>query len=69
MHDVVIKDDPAAELRRLESTNFFRDQGEGESQSSYIEFIAQREASRFGTDDALVRHYIRLAGWARMVGK
>ena len=68
MSDILIKDDPAAELRRLESTNFFRDKPEGQTKAAYLCRIAQREARRFGTTDYLASHYIRIAAYARKVG-
>lgn len=61
MSSTLIKDDPAAELRRLEATNFFRDKPADQTQSSYIYSVALREAKRFGTEDYLASHYARLA--------
>jgi len=69
MSDVLIKDNPAAELRRLEATNFFQDKPEDQTQAAYLVRIAIREAARFGVDDYLATHYISLAAYARKVGK
>lgn len=67
MSDALIKDDPAAELRRLESTNFFRDKPEGVSKASYLHLIAVRQAKRFGINDYLANHYVRIAAYAQKV--
>ena len=64
MSNTLIKNDPAAELRRLEATNFFRDKPVNEPKSSYLLRMAQREAKRFGTMDYLANHYVRLAAYA-----
>ena len=64
----LIKDDPAAELRRLASTNFFVDKPEGQSKSAYLHAVAVKQARRFGIDDYLANHYVRIAAYARKVG-
>jgi hypothetical protein len=65
--DTLIKDDPAAELRRLSSTNFFRDKPAEQTQASYLHHVAKREAKRFGVYDYLAEHYAHLAAYARTV--
>jgi len=66
--DVLIKDDPAAELCRLESTNFFRDKPEDVTKAAYLHLVAVREAKRFGVHDYLASHYVRIAAYAQKVG-
>lgn len=68
MSNVLIKDDPAAELRRLSATNFFIDKPADQTQATYLYLMAKREAARFGVLDYLASHYIRIAAYARMVG-
>lgn len=68
MSNTLIKDDPAAELRRLESTNFFIDKPADQAKSAYLYDVALREAKRFGTLDYLASHYARMAAYARTVG-
>jgi hypothetical protein len=68
MSNVLIKDNPEAELARLASTNFFRDKPAYMSQAAYLHLIAVREAKRFGTIDYLAAHYARIAAYAQKVG-
>lgn len=68
MSNVLIKDDPAAELERLRATNFFRDKPADQTESGYLHSVAQREAQRFGVYDHLANHYIRISTYARKVG-
>jgi hypothetical protein len=68
MSNVLIKNDPAAELARLSATNFFRDKPADQAKSSYLYEMAKREASRFGVYDYLADHYVRMAAYARTVG-
>lgn len=65
--NVLIKDDPAAELARLEASNFFRDKPAEMTKAAYLHLIAVREAKRFGTLDYLASHYVRIAAYARTV--
>jgi len=68
MSNVLIKDDPAAELARLQASNFFRDKPDGMSQAAYLHLVAVREAKRFGTLDYIAAHYVRITAYARKVG-
>lgn len=67
MTDVLIKDNPEAELKRLVSTNFFRDKPSYMTQAAYLHLIAVREAKRFGVRDYLASHYVRIAAYAQKV--
>ena len=68
MSNVLIKDNPEAELKRLQASNFFRDKPAGISQAAYLHLVAVREAKRFGVHDYLAAHYVRIAAYARKVG-
>lgn len=68
MSNVLIKDNPAAELSRLSATNFFIDKPADMTQATYLINAAKREAARFGVYDYLANHYARIAAYARMVG-
>ena len=68
MSNVLIKDDPEAELNRLRATNFFRDKPADQKESAYIYHVALREAKRFGPEDYLAFHYARIAAYARVAG-
>lgn len=67
MSNVLIKDNPAAELARLSSTNFFRDKPSHMTQAAYLHLAAVREAKRFGVHDYLASHYARIAAYAQKV--
>jgi hypothetical protein len=68
MSNVLIKDNPEAELARLETTNFFRDKPADQTKAGYLHDIAKREAKRFGVYDSLANHYVRIAAYAVKVG-
>jgi hypothetical protein len=56
------------ELKRLNDTNFFRDKPADISQATYLHVVGVRQARRFGVNDYLARHYIRLSTYAKSVG-
>jgi len=56
------------ELKRLNDTNFFRDKAADISQATYLHVVGVRQARRFGVNDHLARHYIRLSAYAKSVG-
>lgn len=68
MSNVLIKDNPQAELMRLESTNFFVDKPADQTQAVYLYHVAMREAKRFGPENYLAAHYFRMSAYARTVG-
>lgn len=63
----LIKDNPAAELARLEGNGFFAKQEPGQTKASVLYRAACREAAKFGQDSYLAVHYITLSGYC--VGK
>lgn len=63
----LIKDNPVAELARLEGNGFFAKKAPEQTLASVLYRAACREGGKFGKDSYLAVHYITLANYC--VGK
>lgn len=63
----LIKDNPVAEIARLEGNGFFAKRLPDQTMASFLYRAACREADKFGMESYLAVHYITLAGYC--VGK